>query len=290
MRPLVSAFALVAAMAAATNANANAASNVCSQLSGEFKAGPSPSVSTGTGLRYVLQRAGGKKAVTGQVAIMQYTLCLPGAKKPVDASSKASPFAFTLGAKQVIRGMEEAVRLLGVGGSMDILVPYALGYGVKGSPPVIPSKSPLLFRIELSDIKTAALSTLLQRSYDAGGTLALQRTYDQLAHGGFKNLAAGESDLNLLGYRLIKKHHVDAAIVVLAINAQRFPKSWNVYDSLGDAYRIKGDRELASSNYRRALALNPKDTNAVQMLQALEHAGSPSPSPAVSASAGPGRV
>ncbi len=48
------------------------------------------------------------------------------------------------------------------------------------------------------------------------------------------------------------------------------PNSWNVYDSLGEAYAAQGNRELAVRNYRESLELNPKNTNAVEALKRLE--------------------
>jgi D-alanyl-D-alanine-carboxypeptidase/D-alanyl-D-alanine-endopeptidase len=48
-----------------------------------------------------------------------------------------------------------------------------------------------------------------------------------------------------------------------------YPNSFNTYDSLAEAYMERGDREAAIQNYRKSLALNPDNTNAVQMLKKL---------------------
>lgn len=49
------------------------------------------------------------------------------------------------------------------------------------------------------------------------------------------------------------------AIEILKLNVEKFPNSWNTYDSLGEAYLIKGSKELAILNYEKSLKLNPKN-------------------------------
>ena len=51
---------------------------------------------------------------------------------------------------------------------------------------------------------------------------------------------------------------------------EAYPEGFNTYDSLAEAYAVKGDRELAIKNYRRSLELNPQNTNAVAKLKELE--------------------
>lgn len=78
-----------------------------------------------------------------------------------------------------------------------------------------------------------------------------------------------ESQLNALGYRLLGLKKVGEAIEIFKLNAETYPQSANVYDSLGEAYMIKGDKEPAVRNYRRAVELNPQNTNAIEMLKKL---------------------
>jgi tetratricopeptide (TPR) repeat protein len=49
------------------------------------------------------------------------------------------------------------------------------------------------------------------------------------------------------------------AIEILKLNVEKFPNSWNTYNSLGEAYLIKGSKELAILNYEKSLKLNPKN-------------------------------
>jgi tetratricopeptide (TPR) repeat protein len=79
-----------------------------------------------------------------------------------------------------------------------------------------------------------------------------------------------EGQLNSLGYQLLKMNKIREAIEIFRLNAEVYPQSANVYDSLGEAYMIKGDKELAIRNYERSLELDPKNTNAVEMLKKLK--------------------
>lgn len=75
--------------------------------------------------------------------------------------------------------------------------------------------------------------------------------------------------MNDIGYVLLQRKRVSDALAVFKLSVQRFPDSFNAYDSLGEAYDAAGDRENAITNYQRSLDLNPKNTNAAAMLQKL---------------------
>lgn len=76
-----------------------------------------------------------------------------------------------------------------------------------------------------------------------------------------------ESFVNALGYQMINAKKLEDAIAVFVFNTEQHPDSWNVYDSLGEAYADDGRYDLAVVNYRRSLALNPKNMGAFEMLQ-----------------------
>src|SRR5688572_391776 len=82
--------------------------------------------------------------------------------------------------------------------------------------------------------------------------------------------ADNEEDLNGLGYELLEARRFDAAIVILELNAREHPRSANVYDSLGEAYMLAGQKEQAVRNYRRLLELDPRNANARNVLQELD--------------------
>jgi len=78
-----------------------------------------------------------------------------------------------------------------------------------------------------------------------------------------------EDELNALGYQLIQAHQLKHAIRVFQLNVEAYPQSGNTYDSLGEAYMNDGDKAQAIANYQRSLQINPRNTNAVKMLQKL---------------------
>ena len=81
-----------------------------------------------------------------------------------------------------------------------------------------------------------------------------------------------ESELNTLGYQLLRSDRVAEAIAIFKLNIEMFPEAFNPYDSLGEAYMVAGDKELAIKNYAKSLELNPKNTNAIYMLQQINAA------------------
>lgn len=78
-----------------------------------------------------------------------------------------------------------------------------------------------------------------------------------------------EDELNTLGYQLIQGKKLAEAIRIFQLNVEAYPESSNVYDSLGEAYMDDGKKSEAIANYKRSLAINPKNRNAVSMLQRL---------------------
>jgi len=79
-----------------------------------------------------------------------------------------------------------------------------------------------------------------------------------------------EFQLNNLGYRLLGVKKVREAIEIFKLNVEAYPQSANVYDSLGEAYAVSGDKKLAIRNYQRAVELNPQNSNALEMLKKLQ--------------------
>ena len=78
-----------------------------------------------------------------------------------------------------------------------------------------------------------------------------------------------ESELNELGYQLLSEERIDDAILIFERNVMAYPESWNVYDSLGEAYALKGECEKAIEAYERSLHLNPQNGNAKEQLRSL---------------------
>lgn len=78
-----------------------------------------------------------------------------------------------------------------------------------------------------------------------------------------------EPEINSLGYALLRKDKAGEAIEIFKLNVSEHPKSWNVYDSLGEAFMKSGQNELAIENYRKSLELNPNNENGREMLKKL---------------------
>jgi hypothetical protein len=165
---------------------------------------------------------------------VQYLVCFNDGRK-LDASTPASPFAFTLGERQTIRGFEQAVRIAGTGGEIQARLPFWLAYGVKGRPPVIPPKSDLLFEIRVTGRAQAALSDRLLAGLHANGIAGMQRAYVGAKRNNFDGLYAAAGDLDGLAYRLMKQHRNDWAIAVLRLNLQRFPRDKDAAQMLASA-------------------------------------------------------
>lgn len=94
---------------------------------------------------------------TGQTCVMHYTGWLyedgkKGAK--FDSSvDRGRPFAFKLGVGQVIKGWDEGVASMKVGGKRTLIIPPELGYGARGAGGVIPPNATLIFDVELLDVE-----------------------------------------------------------------------------------------------------------------------------------------
>lgn len=78
-----------------------------------------------------------------------------------------------------------------------------------------------------------------------------------------------ETELNVLGYRLLQANKFAEAVEIFKLNVEVHPQSANAYDSLGEAYMRHGNKELAIANYKKSLELNPKNTNATAKLASL---------------------
>jgi hypothetical protein len=78
-----------------------------------------------------------------------------------------------------------------------------------------------------------------------------------------------EDELNALGYELLDAKRTRDAVRILQLNTEEYPASGNTWDSLGEAYMDDGDKPDAIANYRKSLAINPANRNAVAMLNKL---------------------
>lgn len=112
---------------------------------------------TPSGLSYEDTKVGtGTTAVTGKTVVVDYTGWLnKGGKKgkEFDSSIGKNKFSFPLGASMVIKGWDEGVAGMKVGGKRTLYIPAKLGYGARGAGDKIPPNSDLIFDVELFEVK-----------------------------------------------------------------------------------------------------------------------------------------
>jgi peptidylprolyl isomerase len=113
---------------------------------------------TSSGLEFEDTQVGtGPSPTKGQTCVMHYTgwLWVDGAKGAKFDSSldRGRPFEFPIGTGRVIKGWDEGVATMKVGGKRTLRIPAALGYGASGAAGVIPPNATLLFDVELLGVK-----------------------------------------------------------------------------------------------------------------------------------------
>lgn len=111
-------------------------------------------VKTDSGLQYQeLKEGTGDAAKKGDTVEVHYTGWLKNGKKFDSSLDRGQPFSFKLGAGMVIKGWDEGVQGIKVGGKRKLMIPPELGYGKKGAGDAIPPDADLIFEVELLKIK-----------------------------------------------------------------------------------------------------------------------------------------
>jgi FKBP-type peptidyl-prolyl cis-trans isomerase len=111
-------------------------------------------VTTASGLKYVMLADGtGEQAQAGKTVRVHYTGKLLDGTKFDSSLDRNDPLEFMLGQGMVIRGWDEGIALLKVGGKALLIIPSSLAYGARGAGNVIPPFSPLTFEVELVEVK-----------------------------------------------------------------------------------------------------------------------------------------
>ena len=137
----------------------------------------------------------------------------------------------------------------------------------------------------LSDMCQAIAGILYDKPYDQakrslaetlvgalrkGDISAAVKQYRDIRKNHMDEYALNEREMNVGGYQLLRGGHVEAAIEIFKLNVEEFPKSANTYDSLGEAYMMAGNKELAIKNYETSVKLDPTNTNGKKVLERLK--------------------
>ena len=115
---------------------------------------PAGGVTTASGLQYVDQVVGtGAQPKPGQTVSVHYSGYLDNGTKFDSSLDRGEPIKFPLGAGRVIRGWDEGIATMKVGGKRTLVIPPEFGYGARGAGGVIPPNATLVFDVELLDVK-----------------------------------------------------------------------------------------------------------------------------------------
>jgi len=145
----------------------------------------------------------------------------------------------------------------------DVAVSYTFADYVAGHDPV--------FDAILSFDPTPLLDRTIA-AFDNEGEAATRNLLVEYETDPIRRYEDIENTLNMLGYEAFMAERPDVGLVALTVNTELFPESWNVWDSLGEAYMYIGERDLAIENYKKSLEINPENNNARDYLAKLQAA------------------
>ncbi len=230
-------------------------------------------ITTKSGLKYLIVSKGkGVHAELNKNVEVHYTGYLTDGKVFDSSVDRGEPIEFILGTGQVIPGWDEGIALMNIGDKFRLIIPSNLAYGEKGAGNTIPPNSTLIFDVELMGIgvpKPSIYEPIMELVL-ADSIQAAINKYHDLKKNNFDDYNFKESQLNGFGYQLLQVGKVDLAIAMFKLNVESYPESANVYDSLGEAYMIKGNKDEAITNYEKSLKLNPKNKNAEENIKKLK--------------------
>jgi tetratricopeptide (TPR) repeat protein len=115
-----------------------------------------------------------------------------------------------------------------------------------------------------------SITSRLEKTINEKGVAAGIAEYRDLKAKESATYDFSEPELNNLGYRLLRAGKTKDAVEIFKLNVEMYPQGFNTYDSLAEAYESVNERDLAVTNYKKSIELNPKNTSAVERLKRLE--------------------
>lgn len=119
-------------------------------------------------------------------------------------------------------------------------------------------------------IKLESISDVLTAALQSGGVEEMETAYRQYKSDPATASLFTEREVNGYGYAIMNRGQLDVAVRLFELNAESYPNSFNVWDSLAESYMNKGLTREAIENYQKSLAINPANQNAVDMIAKIE--------------------
>ena len=152
-------------------------------------------------------------------------------------------------------------------GAIESSIPFAQRVIIRNAGHLVPLEQPEIFNEQVFEFLNGA------EFFHVLNTQGVSAAVDMFVKKREENetwIPSSEARLNNLGYQFLQSGKTDEAIELFKLNVLTYPTSANTYDSLGEAYMMNGDKELAIQNYNKSLELNPNNNNAVEMLKRLK--------------------
>ena len=122
----------------------------------------------------------------------------------------------------------------------------------------------------LKFVPGGGLPLQLTGALKAGGYAAASKAFRSFREDPAHVYLETESEVNRLGYELLRENRTDEAIEIFRLNVEAYPKSANTYDSLAEAYLKKGNKDEAIKYYSKALEVNPNFASSLEALRQLK--------------------
>jgi sugar lactone lactonase YvrE len=123
--------------------------------------------------------------------------------------------------------------------------------------------------VPLANIRILKLESITDRlaaALKSGGADAMEKAYREYKSDPATRSLNSEQTVNAMGYALMNQGLLPAAVRLFELNAESYPKSFNVWDSLAESYMKSGDNKKAIQHYKKSLAINPSNQNAKDMI------------------------